>query len=77
MSPLMDLAGGGVIRSHGGWAAVKAMGRAKEFRKSDESILGDGDFVKRWLPFASTIQVQTQKEIPFFKKLTCEPEGVL
>jgi putative transposase len=40
-----DLTGGGLIRSSGGWAAVKAMRKAKVHMKSDERILGDGDFV--------------------------------
>jgi putative transposase len=40
-----DLTGGGLIRSMGGWAAVKAMRKAKMFEKSDERILGDGNFV--------------------------------
>jgi hypothetical protein len=40
-----DLIGGGLIRSTGGWAAVKAMQKAKIHVKSDERILGDGDFV--------------------------------
>jgi len=44
-----DLTGGGLIRSHGGWAAVKAMNKAKLFQKSDERILGDGDFVEEVL----------------------------
>ena len=44
-----DLTGGGLIRSSGGWAAVKAMRRAKMFQKSDERILGSGDFVERVL----------------------------
>ena len=44
-----DLTGGGLIRSHGGWVAVKAMRRAKLFEKSDERILGDGDFVEEVL----------------------------
>ena len=44
-----DLIGGGLIRSHGGWAAVKAMRRAKIFQKSDERILGGGDFVEEAL----------------------------
>jgi hypothetical protein len=35
-----DLTGGGLIRNHGGWAAVKHMRRAKMFEKSDERILG-------------------------------------
>jgi hypothetical protein len=47
-----DLIGGGLIRSHGGWASVKAMRRAKIFEKADERILGDGDFVKNVLAAA-------------------------
>jgi hypothetical protein len=44
-----DLIGGGLIRSNGGWANVKAMRRAKIFEKADERILGDGDFVQKVL----------------------------
>jgi putative transposase len=44
-----DLTGGGLIRSSGGWAAVKAKRMAKIFEKSDERILGDGDFVEQVL----------------------------
>lgn len=40
-----DLTGGGLIRSVGGWEAVKAMKKEKVFQRSDERILGDGDFV--------------------------------
>ena len=40
-----DLTGGGLIRSTGGWTAVKAMRKAKIHIKSDERILGDSDFV--------------------------------
>jgi biotin operon repressor len=40
-----DLSGGGLVRSAGGWAAVKAMRKANIHAKSDERILGDGDFV--------------------------------
>jgi putative transposase len=40
-----DLIGGGLLRSHGGWAAVKALRRSGEYQKGDERILGDGDFV--------------------------------
>jgi len=43
------LTGGGLIRSSGGWAAVKAKRMAKIFEKSDERILGDGDFVEQVL----------------------------
>ncbi len=38
--------GGGLIRSAGGWAGVKVLGRTGGFQKSDERILGDGDFVE-------------------------------
>ncbi len=44
-----DLTGGGLLRSSGGWAEVKAMRRAQIFQKSDERILGDGDFVEQVL----------------------------
>ena len=44
-----DLTGGGLIRSAGGWSAVKAMRSRDAFHKSDERILGDGTFVERIL----------------------------
>jgi hypothetical protein len=44
-----DLTGGGLIRSMGGWQAVKSMRKAKIFEKSDERILGDGNFVEQVL----------------------------
>jgi REP-associated tyrosine transposase len=44
-----DLIGGGLIRSSGGWSAVKTMRKSKMFQKSDERILGDGDFVTQVL----------------------------
>ena len=48
-----DLTGGGLIRSMGGWTAVKALRAAKIFEKSDERILGDGDFVETVLAAAN------------------------
>ncbi len=47
-----ELTGGGLIRSMGGWTAVKSMRKAKMFEKSDERILGDGDFVDQVLSLA-------------------------
>lgn len=44
-----DLVGGGLIRSQGDWAAVKALRNAKAYQKGDERILGDGDFVEEVL----------------------------
>ncbi|MDD5204760.1 MAG: transposase [Desulfobacterales bacterium] len=41
-----DLSGGGLIRSAGGWEAVRALKRERIFQKGDERILGDGDFVE-------------------------------
>lgn len=40
-----ELTGGGLIRSVGGWAAVKELRESQIHVKSDERILGDGDFV--------------------------------
>jgi putative transposase len=42
-----DLIGGGLIRSQGGWAAVKRMRRQGVREKSDERILGSGEFVEQ------------------------------
>jgi REP element-mobilizing transposase RayT len=42
-----ELVGGGLIRSQGGWAAVKAMRRSGERELSDERILGNGEFVEQ------------------------------
>ena len=41
-----DLIGGGLIRSAGGWNAIKALRKSGIHWKSDERILGDSDFVQ-------------------------------
>ncbi len=41
-----DLIGGGLIRSLGGWSAIESIGIKGLHMKSDERILGDGDFVE-------------------------------
>jgi REP element-mobilizing transposase RayT len=48
-----ELTGGGLIRSAGGWAAVKALRKEKAFQKGDERILGDGEFVETVLSEAN------------------------
>lgn len=48
-----DLVGGGLIRSLGGWSAVKANNLKGAFIKSDERILGDGEFVESILSEAA------------------------
>ena len=49
-----ELTGGGLIRSSGGWKALKESRRQKIHLKGDERILGDSDFVETVL--------ETQKE---------------
>jgi putative transposase len=44
-----ELTGGGLIRSIGGWSAVKALRKAEALQKGDERILGDGEFVEKVL----------------------------
>jgi REP element-mobilizing transposase RayT len=41
-----ELIGGGLIRSLGGWSAVKSMRGCRDHVKSDERVLGDSDFVQ-------------------------------
>lgn len=47
-----DLIGGGLLRSQGGWTAVRALRRAGAYQKGDERILGDGEFVDEVLSHA-------------------------
>jgi putative transposase len=44
-----DLTGGGLVRSVGGWSAVKSLRKAGVTQKGDERILGDGEFVEKAL----------------------------
>ncbi len=44
-----DLTGGGLIRSAGGWSAVRDLRESKVHIKSDERILGESDFVSEVL----------------------------
>ena len=48
-----DLIGGGLVRSVGGWSALRALRLAKIYQKGDERILGDGDFVEKTLAEAN------------------------
>jgi chromosomal replication initiation ATPase DnaA len=47
------LTGGGLIRSSGGWAALKEFRKAGICVKGDERILGDSDFVSEVLKAAN------------------------
>lgn len=42
-----ELVGGGLIRSLGGWSQLKAMRKLTGHERSDERILGSGDFVEQ------------------------------
>jgi len=44
-----DLTGGGLIRSAGGWEGLKRKCEEGTYQRSDERILGDGDFVSQVL----------------------------
>jgi len=44
-----DLAGGGLIRSAGGWEGLKQKRREGIYQRSDERMLGDSDFVTKVL----------------------------
>lgn len=44
-----DLTGGGLVRSVGGWSALKLLRKSGAFQKGDERILGDGEFVEKVL----------------------------
>ena len=41
-----DLTGGGLVRSAGGWTALRALNKETVKVKGDERILRDGDFVE-------------------------------
>jgi hypothetical protein len=61
-----DLIGGGLIRSAGGWSAVKALRKRGGYQKGDERILGDGEFVERAL---------AQAEETFERRYRLQAEG--
>jgi hypothetical protein len=62
-----DLTGGGLIRSVGGWAAVKELRESQVHVKSDERILGDGDFVSG---------IMSQSEESYKRNLALKARGV-
>jgi len=57
-----ELTGGGLVRSVGGWSALKVMRRMKAYVKGDERILGDSDFVLQSLK-ESDEQLERQYKI--------------
>ena len=77
-----DLVGGGLIRSQGGWSAVKAMRRLGVREKSDERILGSGEFVEQLIEQSDqlrkeqfSVQQSLQRAASVVEKL-CKKEDV-
>jgi len=62
-----DLTGGGLIRSAGGWAAVKEKRKTGIHLKSDERILGHSDFVG---------QILSENNEAFERRYTLRARGV-
>jgi putative transposase len=60
-----DLVGGGLIRSAGGWRAVKSMRQLQLHTKGDERILGDSDFVQRVLD-AQNEQMEKRSQLRLY-----------
>jgi hypothetical protein len=59
-----ELVGGGLVRSAGGWAEVRALRRQKEPMAGDPRILGSGEFVERLLREAEARQVAALRRGP-------------
>jgi hypothetical protein len=77
-----DLVGGGLIRSRGGWSAVKAMRRLGVRERSDERILGSGKFVEQLIRQADKTRkeqsstVQRLRQAQVLVKKVCKKQGV-
>lgn len=77
-----ELVGGGLVRSLGGWSAVKALRKTGEMELSDSRILGDGDFVAQMMEeidASQKRQFKTSEHINSaveFIKSACNHQGV-
>lgn len=78
----LDLVGGGLIRSLGGWSQVKSLQSAGDWVYADERILGTGEFVERVIEEADQ---KVKRQIPAGRMLeaarkyiakTCADDGV-
>jgi REP element-mobilizing transposase RayT len=68
-----ELVGGGLIRSQGGWSAVKAMRQSGAEENSDERVLGSGEFVDRLLADA---EEKIKRQLPP-RELTRRVQGIV
>ncbi len=77
-----ELVGGGLVRSAGGWAEVRALRRQKDPMAGDPRILGSGDFVEGLLREAEARQVAALRRAPSRPAVeaairqTCQRAGV-
>ncbi len=77
-----DLVGGGLVRSAGGWAEVRALRRQQEPMGGDPRILGSGDFVEQLLREAEARQRTTWRRARTAQETTaviakrCQRAGV-
>ena len=77
-----ELVGGGLIRSLGGWSAVKSLRRSGQHELSDERILGSGEFVERIIKEAQSQikhqlpDIELPKKIDQFIAKICKNEKV-
>lgn len=67
-----ELTGGGLIRSMGGWSNVKAMRNSGIKEKSDERILGGGEFVSKVIDAAAEKIKHQLPDIDMQKKMNQE-----
>jgi putative transposase len=77
-----ELVGGGLVRSAGGWAEVRAMRRQKEPVAGDPRILGSGSFVEHLLDQAGAEhaaafrRVATPRAVEEVIRRACTQKGV-
>ncbi|MDI6687380.1 MAG: transposase [Desulfobacterales bacterium] len=77
-----DLIGGGLIRSQGGWSAVNALRRLGVREKSDERILGSGEFVEQLIQQSDlarkeqfSVHKRWQRTVSYINKI-CKKENI-
>jgi hypothetical protein len=68
--------GGGLVRSLGGWSAVRALRGRGEKQEFDERILGDGEFVESVLAEAGVQREGGMKSRPKKRKISNLAEKV-
>ena len=74
-----ELQGGGLVRSLGGWAAVRDLRRGREEFAGDERVLGSSDFVETLHQELARQQEESPSPVPLdtIIKCVCTAMGVL